>query len=55
MMSLLGSKQTDAPEAKRGVVVEKSKANIYTVMLGVALFAILLADIFLYLEWSSLQ
>ena len=54
-MSLLGSKSTDTPEAKRGVVVEKPKPNIYTVMLALSLTAVLIGCLMLYLEWSSLQ
>ena len=34
----------------RGVVVQKPKTNIYTVMLMIALFAMIMACIFLYLE-----
>jgi hypothetical protein len=55
MMSLLGSKSTKAPapEAKRGVVVEKPKANIYTVMLALSLTAVLVGCLMLYLELNA--
>jgi hypothetical protein len=42
---------TDAA-AGRGVVVQKAKSDIYTVMLGVALTAIIIACILLWLEWK---
>jgi hypothetical protein len=52
-MSLLGSKSADAPEAKRGVIVEKPKANIYTVLLVLSFVAILIGCLSLYLEMSA--
>lgn len=36
----------------RGVYVEKPKSNIYTVLLAIALFALILASIFLAIENS---
>ena len=33
--------------------VKKPGTNVYTVMLGLSLFAICLACLFLYLEWNS--
>ncbi len=52
-MSLLGSKSVDASDAKRGVVVEKPKANIYTVLLVLSFVAILTGCLCLYLEMSA--
>lgn len=42
----------DSTDPGRGVVVQKPKANIYTVLLGIALTAILMAILFLCLEMS---
>jgi len=42
-----------APLASRGVVVEKPKADIYTVMLIVSLVAIVIACLCLYLEMRT--
>ena len=36
--------------APRGVLVQRPKASVYTVMLVIALLAILLASLFLWLE-----
>lgn len=52
-MSRLGSKSVDAPEGKRGVVVEKPKANIYTVLLALSLAAVLIGCLCFYLEMSA--
>ena len=46
-MSLPGSNLADEP---RGVVVEKPKANVYTVLLGIALVAIIIGCVCLYAE-----
>jgi hypothetical protein len=42
----------DSTDPGRGVVVHKPKANIYTVLLGIALVAILMAITFLCMEMS---
>lgn len=42
-----------APAASRGVVVEKPKADIYTVMLIVSLVAIVIGCLCLYLEMRA--
>ena len=42
----------NSPDPGRGVVVQKPKADIYTALLGIALTAILLAIICLWLEMS---
>lgn len=42
----------DSTDPGRGVVVHKPKADIYTVLLGIALAAILMAITFLCLELS---
>ncbi len=52
-MSRRGSKSAEAPAAKRGVVVEKPKANIYTVLLALSLAAVLVGCLCLYLEMSA--
>ncbi|MGD9722959.1 MAG: hypothetical protein AB7O59_21295 [Pirellulales bacterium] len=59
-MSLLGSKSAKAkkkpaaaPEPSRGVVVEKPKANIYTVLLALSLVAVFIGCIFLSLEMAA--
>lgn len=39
-----------APEAPKP---KKPGINVYTVMLGISLFAICLACLFLFLEWNS--
>jgi hypothetical protein len=66
-MSLLGSKSAKkaakqaakksakkpAPEAKRGVVVEKPKANIYTVLLTLSFVAVLIGCLCLSLEMNA--
>jgi hypothetical protein len=41
---------SDSASARRGVFVEKPRADIYTVLLVVALVAILFGCLFLYLE-----
>ena len=51
-MSRLASKSAEAPE-KRGVVVEKQKANIYTVLLILSFVAVLIGCLSLYLEMSA--
>jgi hypothetical protein len=59
MMSPLVSKSAKksapaaVPSPSRGVVVEKPKADIYTAMLAVALVAILIACLCLYLEMRT--
>jgi hypothetical protein len=40
------------PDPGRGVVVQKAKADIYTTLLGIALVAVLLAILCLWLELS---
>ncbi len=50
-MSRLGSQQPDA--SQRGVVVEKPKASIYTMLLILSLFAILIGCLCLYLEMKA--
>jgi hypothetical protein len=52
-MSPRASKSTDAGESPRGVVVEKPKANIYTVLLALSLVAVLVGCLSLYLEMSA--
>jgi hypothetical protein len=65
-MSLLGSKSKKkaaaaappaapaaAPAPTRGVVVEKPKANIYTVLLALSFVAIIIGCICLYAEMSA--
>ena len=47
-MSLPGS--TNLADEPRGVVVEKPKANVYTVLLGLALAAIIIGCICMYAE-----
>jgi hypothetical protein len=42
----------DSTDPGRGFVVQKPKANVYTVLLGIALLAILLAIMFLCMEMS---
>lgn len=49
-MSQLASKPSDGT---RGVVVEKPRANIYTVLLSLSLVAVLVGCICLYLEMSA--
>jgi hypothetical protein len=51
-MSRLASKSAEAPE-KRGVVVEKPKANIYTVLLALSFVAVVIGCLCLYLEMSA--
>jgi hypothetical protein len=53
MMSPRGSKSSETIEAKRGVVVEKPKANIYTVLLALSFIAVVIACVFLSLEMSA--
>lgn len=43
----------DSTDAPRGVYVQKPKADIYTVLLAIALVAILIACVILYLEMSA--
>ncbi len=40
------------PSATRGIVVEKARPDIYTVMLAIALVALLIGCLMLYLEMS---
>ena len=40
----------DSTDPGRGLVVQKPKANVYTVLLGIALVAILMSILFLCLE-----
>jgi hypothetical protein len=65
-MSLLGSKSAKkkspaeapaaaAPKPARGVVVEKPKANIYTVLLILTFAAIVVGCICLYAEMSAYE
>jgi hypothetical protein len=49
-MSRLGSQQ---PDAQRGVVVEKPKANIYTMLLILSLLAIIVGCICLAMEMKA--
>ena len=42
-----------APTAARGVVVEKPKANIYTVLLALSFVAIVIGCLMLYAEMSA--
>jgi hypothetical protein len=42
----------DSTDPGRGLVVHRPKANIYTVLLGISLTAILMAIIFLCMEMS---
>ncbi len=42
-----------APDAARGVVVEKPPANIYTVLLALSFVAVLIGCIFLSLEMAA--
>ena len=50
-MSRLASQSPDS--AARGVIVEKPKANVYTVMLILSLIAILIGCLCLYLEMKE--
>lgn len=50
-MSQPASKSPDAP--KRVVIVEKPKANIYTVLLALSLSAVLIGCLCLYLEMNA--
>jgi hypothetical protein len=43
----------DSTEDRGGIYVPKPKPDIYTVLLGIALFAILVACILLFLEFRS--
>ncbi|HUY36659.1 MAG TPA: hypothetical protein VMV69_28250 [Pirellulales bacterium] len=45
----------NSPDPGRGIVVQKPKADIYTALLGIALVAVLLAIICLWLELSRYQ
>lgn len=45
--------QPDSTENRPGIYVPKPKPDIYTVLLGIALFAVLVACILLFLEWRS--
>jgi hypothetical protein len=51
MMSRLGSPSSDP--SQKGVVVEKPKANIYTVLLVLSFIAIVIACLCLYLEMQA--
>jgi hypothetical protein len=42
-----------APAPTRGVVVERPKANIYTVLLGLAFAALLIGCLMLYFEMNA--
>ncbi|HVX63585.1 MAG TPA: hypothetical protein VHC19_23385 [Pirellulales bacterium] len=42
----------DSTDPGRGLVVQKPKANVYTVLLGIALVAVLMSILFLCLEMS---
>ena len=44
---------TDVTSAAAAPKVKKPGTNVYTVMLGLSLFAICLACLFLFLEWNS--
>ena len=50
-MSRLGSKSADT--ASRGVVVEKPKANIYTMLLLLSFVALVIGSVCLYLEMAD--
>lgn len=52
-MSQLDSNSAEPDLAPRGVLVQKPKTNIYTVMLIVAFVAMLLGCLFLYLEYAE--
>jgi hypothetical protein len=41
------------PAAQEAPKPMKPGVNVYTVMLGISLFAIFLACVFLFLEWNS--
>ena len=41
------------PTSAAAPKVKKPGVNVYTVMLGLSLFAICLACLFLFLEWNS--
>lgn len=43
----------DSTEERPGIFAPKPKMDIYTVMLGMSLAAVLVAIILLWLEWSS--
>ncbi len=49
------AKAAKPAEPARGVVLEKPKANIYTVLLALSLVAILLGCICLYAEMSAYE
>lgn len=42
-----------AEDQPRGVIVDKPKTNVYTMMLLIALLAMIIGCIFLYLEWAE--
>ena len=44
---------TDVPLTPAPVLPKKPGVSVYTVMLGISLFAIFLACVFLFLEWNS--
>jgi hypothetical protein len=50
-MSRLGSPSSDP--SQRGVVVEKPKANIYTMLLIISFIAIVIGCLMLYLEMKE--
>lgn len=52
-MSQLDSSSADPIEAPRGVLVQKPKTNIYTVLLIIAFVAMCIGCLFLYLEWAN--
>lgn len=43
----------DSTEDRPGIYVPKPKPDIYTVLLGIALFAVLVGCLLLFLEWRS--
>jgi hypothetical protein len=49
------AKAPKAPKPARGVVLEKPKSNIYTVLLGLALTALLVGIVCLYAELNAYE
>lgn len=45
--------QTDFNEQPRSMVVQKPKSNIYTVLLGISMLALMIGSVFLLLEITT--
>jgi len=48
-----GGHEEEAPKKKRGVIVQKPKANVYTVMMIVSLVALTIGSLCLYGEMKQ--